>query len=161
MFDKQIWNRVLKDQFIRWADISCLKGPNFTWWQTFAQFAAEWQHLRVSALYSRALMEPGAAWQEGNGIAFGLLFTIDCTKFLRGTRGGIWCWGVIVLKPSHMLSLMHLLSPLLIWAVCLQISDILLRLGSYVPVLPIQREGGIPDAFPWGALGIFSCLILL
>ncbi|KAF3835140.1 hypothetical protein F7725_027698, partial [Dissostichus mawsoni] len=43
-------------------------------------------------------------------------------------------------KPSHMLSPKHLLSPLLIYAVCLQISDILLRLGSGVPALPTWRE---------------------
>lgn len=64
------------------------------------------------------------------------LFTIYC----RGTRAGIWCLCVIVLEPSHMLSPVCLLSLLLICAVCLQISDILLRLRSGVPALPSQRE---------------------
>lgn len=57
------------------------RGPNFTSWQMFALTAAEWQHLRVSALDSWALMEPGAAWQEGNGMAFGLYLLFITPNF--------------------------------------------------------------------------------
>lgn len=91
---------------------------------------------------------------------FGLYLLFITAAFLRGTRGRIWCLCVIVLTPSHILSPVHLLSPLLICAVCLQISDILLRLGSGVPALPARRERD-PQCIPWGASSIFSFLILL
>lgn len=91
---------------------------------------------------------------------FGLYLLFITAAFLRGTRGRIWCLCVIVLTPSHILSPVHLLSPLLICAVCLQISDILLRLGSGVPALPARRQRD-PRCIPWGASSIFSFLILL
>lgn len=107
-----------------------------------------------------AFVQQCAVWAGRKWPGFSLYLLFIAAAFLRGIRGGIWCLCVIVLEPSHMLSPVHLLSPLLICAVCLQISDILLRLGSGVCALPTRRERD-PQRIPMRCNCIFSYIILL